>query len=638
MSALKLTLISLGVGILYYLGAYLGVTHASLPSGIPILWPPNAVLLAAMLSLPMRYWPYLAASALFAVVIAVTPFFTVFESVLLGLVGIGGCAFAAVLLRRLSPDGAPAPDWGEPWDLARFVLVVFFVVSPIAAVFGVSLYTLIILGGAPFASLWKIWWLGDATGLIALTPALHMLFNWRWHLSKADYRDVAYSEWVIWLALALATSYFVFALDVIPDEYLVLTPLLVLIAPIWAALRLGMLPTALLSAAIVCYAAVSTASGRGPFLRGTPEATTLLTQEALTLFTVIVLFTAVFVSQNHRKSKNLRLYRSAVEATGEGVLITEADNDQPIIYCNESFLTLTGYSQNEVMGQNCRFLNRLDPEQEQIKEIREAIAHREPLRITLRNFRRDGTVFWNNLIINPIRDHTGRTTHFVGIVSDISSEVLHQQQMGDLLVRIQYANENLEAKVRERTGELEEANQKLRHQALTDELTGVQNRRNLISRGHLEALRSSRSGRAFAVMLLDIDYFKLLNDQYGHDAGDQVLKTFADTVENSIRKIDSFGRWGGEEFLVIVGDADQTDLQVMGEKILERVAECSVVYQGQTLRVTASMGIARWADGSFDQLVSKADTALYRAKETGRNRLVMADESSDRATSGKNRT
>jgi len=192
--------------------------------------------------------------------------------------------------------------------------------------------------------------------------------------------------------------------------------------------------------------------------------------------------------------------------------------------------------------------------------------------------------------------------------------------------------------VRERTGELEEANQKLRHQALTDELTGVQNRRNLISRGHLEALRSSRSGRAFAVMLLDIDYFKLLNDQYGHDAGDQVLKTFADTVENSIRKIDSFGRWGGEEFLVIVGDADQTDLQVMGEKILERVAECSVVYQGQTLRVTASMGIARWADGSFDQLVSKADTALYRAKETGRNRLVMADESSDRATSGKNRT
>jgi len=82
------------------------------------------------------------------------------------------------------------------------------------------------------------------------------------------------------------------------------------------------------------------------------------------------------------------------------------------------------------MGQNCRFLNRLDPEQEQIKEIREAIAHREPLRITLRNFRQDGTVFWNNLIINPIRDHTGRTTHFVGIVSDISSEVLHQQQMG----------------------------------------------------------------------------------------------------------------------------------------------------------------------------------------------------------------
>jgi diguanylate cyclase (GGDEF)-like protein len=124
-------------------------------------------------------------------------------------------------------------------------------------------------------------------------------------------------------------------------------------------------------------------------------------------------------------------------------------------------------------------------------------------------------------------------------------------------------------------------------------------------------------------MLLDIDHFKRFNDLHGHDAGDLVLKSFVKAVRKTIRKIDSFGRWGGEEFMVLVYDSRQVDLRVIGEKILKSVVDCEIDYQGKKLHVTASMGIATWQGGSFDETVSLADKAMYQAKESGRNRFVV---------------
>jgi diguanylate cyclase (GGDEF)-like protein len=226
-------------------------------------------------------------------------------------------------------------------------------------------------------------------------------------------------------------------------------------------------------------------------------------------------------------------------------------------------------------------------------------------------------------VINPIRDWRGKTSHFVGIIRDISQEIEQQNQLEDLLGKLQDANETLEEQVLLRTDELKKANRELTRLALTDELTGVSNRRNLISRGHMEVLRCSRSGDTFSIMLLDIDHFKRFNDLHGHDAGDLVLKSFVNAVRKTIRKIDSFGRWGGEEFMVLVYDSRQVDLRVIGEKILKSVVDCEVNYQGKRLHVTASMGIATWQGGSFDETVSLADKAMYQAKESGRNRFVV---------------
>jgi len=616
-------LASLGVGLIYYIGALAGGLFLSQPAGIAILWPPNAVLLAAFLTLPRRNWPGLAVIVILAEVLADYPAFPVHAAVLFGLINVAECAMAALIIIRFSNSERVHPDWSEPRELAIFIIVVLFVASPIAALAGASVYAYVLLDPTPFMVLWHIWWFGDATGLIVLTPVVHMLCNYRIYWPDARYRSAGSIEWVGLIAIALLSCFLVFNIGIADDHLLALTPLLVMLAPFWAAVRLGPLPGSALAAMVALHATIATTTGQSPFVTDSPEATALLIQEVIVLFIVIVLFAAAFASQNRRKSGSLHLYKSAVEATGEGVLITEAGGDQPIIYCNQSFVEMTGYQEEEILGQNCRILNRSEPDQPEVQKIKEAILREEPIRITVRNFRKDGTLFWNKLVINPIHDWRGQTSHFAGILTDISSEIEHHHVLETLLDKLRKANESLEDKVHQRTGELEEANRTLERLALTDELTGVANRRNLISRGHLEVLRCSRSGGAFSIMMLDIDHFKQFNDKHGHEAGDLVLKCFAKAVQQTIRKVDSFGRWGGEEFMVLVYDSEQIDLRVMGEKILKSVAECHVNCEGQMLHVTVSMGIATWQGGSFDQTVSMADKAMYQAKESGRNRLVV---------------
>lgn len=613
----------LGVGLLYYLFALIGVDLLSLPSGVVVFWPPNAVLLAAFLTLPWRHWPGLAVVVLLAEVLADYSAFPVHAAVLFGLINVAECAVAALLVKWLSAGERGQPDWSEPRELALFILVGFFVASPLAALAGASVYTLVLLEPSPFLVFWRIWWFGDATGLIALTPILHMIFNYRTYWPDARYRSAGNIEWAGLVITAVFTCFLVFSVGIDAGYLRALSPLLVMLAPFWAAVRLGPMPGSAVTAAVILYGVIAMTKGQSPFLTGSPEANAMMLQEVIVLVTVIVLFAAAFVTQNRRKTSSLHLYKSALGATGEGVLITRAGNDQPVIYCNQSFLELTGYEEGEVLGQNCRFLNRYARDQPEIRKMSEAILRQAPIRVTVQNFRKDGSSFWNNLIINPIHDWRGNTSHFVGIVRDISGEVEQHHRLENLLAQLQEANETLENKVYLRTRELEQANLALKRLALTDELTNVDNRRNMISRGHMEVLRCARLGDTFSVMLLDIDHFKQFNDYYGHDAGDLVLKAFAKTVQATTRKVDNFARWGGEEFMVLVYQSEKIDLQVMAEKILKKIEECRVDYQGQVLKVTASIGVATWHGGSFNQTVSLADKAMYEAKALGRNRLVI---------------
>lgn len=161
--------------------------------------------------------------------------------------------------------------------------------------------------------------------------------------------------------------------------------------------------------------------------------------------------------------------------------------------------------------------------------------------------------------------------------------------------------------------------------AMTDELTGLLNRRRVTELSELALSRHARSATPVCLALLDIDRFKQVNDQYGHHIGDEVLVSVARALGQGVRTTDILARWGGEEFLVLLPDSVAHDAKVVLDRVLEKLKTCSASASQPQIRVTFSTGVAQW-DGveTLDALVERADRAMYRAKDGGRSQCVLA--------------
>lgn len=182
------------------------------------------------------------------------------------------------------------------------------------------------------------------------------------------------------------------------------------------------------------------------------------------------------------------------------------------------------------------------------------------------------------------------------------------------------------------TAGLSIANQRLRYTevalrelATTDELTGVANRRQFLAQAEAELARVQRFGQPAALLMLDLDHFKRINDTHGHAAGDAFLKGFAATVRDALRQVDSVGRLGGEEFAVLLTGCESGDALLFAERLRQLVADLKVSFDRLEIAVTVSIGIASMqpADVSAAQALERADAALYRAKAAGRNRVEV---------------
>lgn len=177
--------------------------------------------------------------------------------------------------------------------------------------------------------------------------------------------------------------------------------------------------------------------------------------------------------------------------------------------------------------------------------------------------------------------------------------------------------------------ELREALDELHHAANTDPLTLIANRRHFFEYAGVELARAQRYGHPLTLMMLDIDYFKQINDNHGHHAGDQVLKFFAGFYRNNLRKIDFIARFGGEEFVVILPETGISEALLLAERLRRQLAEEPIftMPEDKQLHITVSTGISQY-EGSGDSiqtLLSRADDALYRAKQLGRNRCEAAE-------------
>lgn len=168
--------------------------------------------------------------------------------------------------------------------------------------------------------------------------------------------------------------------------------------------------------------------------------------------------------------------------------------------------------------------------------------------------------------------------------------------------------------------------EQIRKQADTDELTGVASRRYLLAELEARLLEANRYQRPFSLFLIDVDHFKNINDQFGHQVGDSMLKMIADVCLRSIRKVDTFGRYGGEEFLVVCPNTGSSEAKLLAERMRQSVSEASLGGEHTALRVTISIGIASsedWSESSYD-LIGLADEAMYAAKGRGRNQVVVS--------------
>jgi diguanylate cyclase (GGDEF)-like protein len=174
------------------------------------------------------------------------------------------------------------------------------------------------------------------------------------------------------------------------------------------------------------------------------------------------------------------------------------------------------------------------------------------------------------------------------------------------------------ADIRKREASLEQA-------ALTDALTGLPNRRHGFDHAAAAFARARRGGETMALLMLDIDHFKRVNDQHGHAAGDVLLTSVARAMKQRLRQNDMLARWGGEEFLIVVSPTSPDDVRAVAQSLLEHIAALDVQHDGVKLSCTASLGVALLTsqDATLDALLARADRALYEAKAGGRNRVVV---------------
>jgi diguanylate cyclase (GGDEF)-like protein/PAS domain S-box-containing protein len=299
------------------------------------------------------------------------------------------------------------------------------------------------------------------------------------------------------------------------------------------------------------------------------------------------------------------LLAQAVDQSSDGITIADAhEQGLPLIYVNVGFEKLTGYSGAELLGGNCSFLQGTDTDQPEIGLLRASLLRGENCLVTLRNYRKDGSMFWNELSISTIRNAEGMLTHFVGIQKDVTARIMLDHHL-------RQSNQNLHT-----------LNQQLYTLAHTDPLVGISNRRHFDEQLASMLQAAQRTHSLLTVLVANLDQFKKFNERYGRAAGDACLRMVGERIARSFaRGSDCVARYDGNEFSIVsMGDSIES-MQLHIKKMRDQVRALNIPHRDSpdgilTICVGGVTQVPQHA-ATPKTMLQQAIIALQQAKHSG---------------------
>ncbi len=569
----------------YVLAAKIVLIFGTVDSSVTILWPSGGIALAALLLGGVRYLPivFLAAVTTGAVTEA---------SLLFNLGSAVGNTLETylgfVLIKRFSKVDLELNQLG---DLFRIIAWGGLLPAVASAVIGSC--SLMLAGSVNIDVLamvmWR-WWSADALGVAFFTPLI-LIFARKWSFPRnTNYLREVLALW----ATAVVVGQMVF-LDWAPLGLVNESTGLAWLFPVltWAGLRTGRRNTALIQLLFMAQALASGYLEVGVFADDFSHyGLSNFWVFAMLLATVGMGLATMSAAQVQAARMNAQ-HAKAFEVNHDGVMIVDAENR--ILSVNAAFTEITGYGAAEVIGKNPRLLSSGRQHGEFYAGMWRTLIELGHWQGEIWNRRKDGSVYLERLAIYTISDANDKVVNRVAIFSDITLE----KSTHDAMV----------------------------HQAQHDFLTNLPNRLLFCDRFTQMLAFANRHQSKFAVIYLDLDKFKPVNDSLGHQLGDLLLVAVADRLSALVREVDTVSRFGGDEFAILVSEVDTlVDVTILANKILTVLSEPFVLDRHE-IRISGSLGVALYPEHGKDmeEIMNRADAAMYQAKQAGHNTYRIAE-------------
>lgn len=322
------------------------------------------------------------------------------------------------------------------------------------------------------------------------------------------------------------------------------------------------------------------------------------------------------LSARRQVEENLRLQSAALESAANAIAIT--DRNGTIRWVNLAWTDLTGYTREESIGRSPRLVKSGLHTVQFYRDLWEKILAGQVWHGEMTNRRKDGSLYQEEQTITPVLDGEGNITHFIAIKSDITRRKQAEAELKLAREELEKANHELQSALRQQ-----------QHLARTDSLTGVHNRRYLFERAGHEFDLARRYRHPLSIIMFDLDHFKQINDTFGHAMGDQMLERMAGVARSQLRDVDLIGRYGGEEFMIVLPMTEAKQASLLAERIHKGVRSLRIEAEKGPASITLSAGVAEMShdpmDTSVDDIIRRADEALYAAKQAGRNCTMIFD-------------